>query len=381
MNRSLIQAIEGALDRALRFKRRKDVLLIAYNEIMFQFAYPIYRTLDDDTRIRFWFCAASPAFEPTLRRLKGKLRLRTIPRRWATLVKWDLILYPDHREGFRPECPKIYVGHGIHAGKLVKGTPYIFGPRSLDASGRIIYQKIFCQSEAVARQVEAFRPEFLSCVRVVGCLRADLLWEQHVDRIGFLRSMGLDADRRTVFFCSTWGPNSLVQSAGEALIREINLLGRDCNIILALHLMNYKDLPDNRVKVRELLQGVEAPRFHLASPDEDGGLSLLPLADILVTDTTSFGFFFPHYERPIIFYDIADNKYDPVGMLADLRRTAYVIREFRDLETHIEQCVAAFRPEVMRELSLRMVSHQGKSVERHREEILDSLGLEPQTEQ
>lgn len=370
-----VRLIQAALDGEMRLSRAKNLLFVVQNEIMFQCAHEISCALGADSRIRHWYCPVPQESSMDWPRLKRRYRIRTVSSRWARKAKWDLIIFPDHAGSFRPECPKIYAGHGIEGGKLLKGTTYVYGPRSKDAAGKIIYQKILCSSEHLRAQVHTAHPEFYPQVRVVGSLLADRLWQRTPDRDEMLGSMNLDVDKKTVFICSTWGPDSLIQTAGDAAVREINNLGIDHNIILSLHFLNYHGSPNDRVNVRHLLSSIQAKHCFVTKPDEDGGIFFLPLADFLITDTTSLGLYFPHYGRPIIYYDVPGVSLDPVGLAAELRRAAYVIGEFSDLSRHLTQCAAAFRPAVMRELSSKIVSFPGRAAERHRQEIYDTLGL------
>lgn len=377
MRTLVVKQVQRVLDLAARLTPTKNVLFVVHNEIMFQCAYEIDRAMGSDSRVKLWYCIVPPARATVWSRLKKQYQIRTVSHRLARKVKWDLIVFPDHSGAFRPECVKIYAGHGIESGKKVKGTTYVFGPRSVDVAGNQIYQKIFCTSEYIRAQVEGAHPEFSPRVRVVGSLLADRLWQQTPNREELLGSMSLDVERKTVFICSTWGPDSLVQAAGETLVAEIDRLGLDHNVILSLHYLNYEGSRHDRVNVDQMLSRIQAQHFYLTKPDEEGGIFLLPLADILVTDTTSLGLYFPQYARPIIFYDIPSVQLDPVGLAAELRRTAYVIRDLSGLEHHISRCAANFRPDSMRELSSRIVSYQGRAAERHKKEIYDSLGLDP----
>jgi hypothetical protein len=373
----VIQLVQWVLDRVIRLTPTKKVLFVVHNEIMFQCAHEIALALGSDSRVKLWYCFVPPDRLAVWSRLKKQYRIRTVSHRWARKIKWDLIVFPDHSGTFRPECVKIYAGHGIEGGKLVKGTTYVFGPRSMDAAGNYTYQKIFCSSEYIRAQVGAAHPEFSPLVRVVGSLLADRLGQHEPNREERFAAMNLDADRKTVFICSTWGPDSLIQAAGESLVREIDRLGADHNIILSLHYLNYVGSRHDRVNVHDLLSRIQAKHFYLTRPDEEGGIFFLPLADILVTDTTSLGLYFPRYARPIIFYDIPGVQLDPVGLAAELRRASYVIRDISGLERHIASCEEKFQPEAMRELSSRIVSYQGRAAERHKQEIYDSLGLGP----
>ncbi|MCK4882483.1 MAG: CDP-glycerol glycerophosphotransferase family protein [Candidatus Omnitrophica bacterium] len=362
----------------LGFKRKKDVLFVARNELTFDYTYIIYKHLTGDERLRVWFCLVSPKNFLDYAQIKKKFKLRTIAYEIARKLKWDLVMLPDHGPYFRDDCPKIYVNHGISSGKSKKGEHYIYSDRARGNDGRILYEKIFLTSNTLKEQVREHYPDFHECIAVVGSLCADEMME--VDRMAVRRDklagLGLSPEKKTAFIASSWGPHCLIQSEGERLIEEVNKLREEYNIILSIHLHNFHvESHYKGLDMKVLLGKLRKDNVCVLEPKQSTHL-LLPFSDILLTDMTSLSLYYPLLKRPVVFYDNRDVKYALSGLVPELREISFSVDDVSGLSSKFRKAEEEFDPAVMEEFSKKVFSFQGQAWERVSEEIHEILGLD-----
>jgi hypothetical protein len=370
--KKLFFGVEG---RILRLKKRKDVLFVINSENMFNQAYPLYQILADDPRIRCWFCYQKPARFEDLKALRRQYRLRWLPYTISKKIKWDLILFPDHGGYFRKDIKKIYMGHGISGGKIVDGHPYVFGPNSLDENGEVIYEKIFNSSEYAVSKISKCYPKFYPYIRVVGRLFVDQLLSYSEDqRKSEILRLKFEPGKKTIMLTSTWGPDSMIQQLGLDFVHAVEALRGSYNVIVSLHFLNFIPNSFKGLKMEELFRSPMAG-VHIVPPHESG-TRYLPLADLLVMDHTSLGFYYTVLQRPIIFYDNPQIRYAPNSLIFDLREVAYRVSDLSQIGTDIDRAFANFDSSKIQSLAYKTFSYQGQAKKRYLEEILDSLGLE-----
>jgi len=360
----------------LRFKKKKDILLIAHNEIMFSYIRGIYEGLRKDKFLRIWFCFVMPdRFSPgNIKMLKAKYGFRSVSYRLARFIKWDLIIYPDHSFYFRKECKKIYIEHGLYGGKKVGGDSYVFGRRSCDENNKIIYDKIFESSEFIKEQVREYYPRFYSRVKVVGSMIGESIQGYSKLRESVLESINLDPQRKTVMFCSSWGPASFIQSQGIDFIKKVPNIAQRYSVILSVHLNNFVEKYSGGVNWRDILSKVNSKNTFVLL-DRRESYRLLATADLLITDMTSLSLYYPILLRPIIFFDNPNVEYDPIGLIPELKKVAYVVKDIRNIEKNIQQAFDTFTPKAMEELNIKIISYLGNSWQRYAYEIYDCLSL------
>lgn len=376
MARELLKKIYLLLERyLLALKGKKDVLFIVENELMFKYAYEVYQRLSGDKRVRLWFCVVYPERFNDMSKMKKRFRARIVPYGLARRIKWDLILYPNHGPYFRPDCPKIYIGHGPGSGKAGRiKDHYVFGKYSLDGNGQVIYEKIFLAGEHAQKQVREHYPVFYPRVRVVGSLLGDRLVNAGAQNRVNSVAPNLDRGKKTVMLASSWGPHSLIQSQKNEIIKGVRNLAGEYNVVISLHPNNFNKIHFEGVDVGQLFSGVVHENVYIQKPGDDGHL-LLPVADVLVADMTSLGLYFPLLNRPIIFYDSPGQKYFPASLNQELMKVSHVTRDVSDLRPDVREALRSFDKGKMEELAGKIFSYRGRSWERYSYEIYESLGL------
>lgn len=365
-----------SIEHFLRLKRKKIILFVVRNEIMFSYAYEVYKLLENDVRLSLWFCFATPAQCIDLQKIKKRHRIRSIHYFFAKKINWDLILYPDHQQGFLEQCPKIYIGHGLNSGKLVDGQDYVFSKGAYDETGCMIYQKIFRHSEFVAQSLIQRYPQFKAKVKVVGSLTLDGLEAVTVDKDKELKLFNFDISKKTILIVSTWGAHSLIQSRGEEVLSELPDILKDYNVILSLHLNNFTNAYyRSAVDWKSAINAVEGiAGFYFVKPGESS-YRLLPLADLMVTDMTSLGLYYTILKRPIIYYKHPDERLGAGSLITELQKVAPVVNELKGLRSKIERGFKDFDVSRLDRFTQEVFSFYGQAWMRHKEEIYDSLSL------
>ena len=364
--------LEGWL---LKFKTRKDILFVIENELMFKYAYEVYQQLSGDKRVRLWFCVVYPERFNDVSEMKKRFKAGIVPYGLARRIKWDLILYPNHGPYFRNDCPKIYIGHGLGSGKVGRiKDHYVFGKYSLNGNGRVIYKKIFLAGEHVKEQVRKHYPVFYPHVKVVGSLLGDRLVNADIQNSVRSTAPNLDRGKKTVMLASSWGPHSLIQSQKNKIARGVRNLAGEYNVVISLHPNNFNKIHFEGVDLAQLFSEMEHENVHIQKPGDDGHL-LLPFADVLVTDMTSLGLYFPLLNKPIIFYDSPGQEYFPDSLNQELRKASHVTRDVSDLRSDVREALKNFDKEKMEGLAERTFSYRGRARERYSYEIYESLGL------
>ena len=365
-----LYAIEDIL---LGCKTRKDVLLVARHRILYNYARELHEILRAETGLRLWVCFPFPQNYQAgeISRLKRADGIRTVPYAIARFFRWDLILFPGHGPGFRQDCRRIFTGHGLMAGKTVENSHYVFGYRSL-RNQKISYDRIFCASDYVKSGVRELYPRFHDHTRVVGDLFIDQLAAGREKNVALLRARGLDPARKTIMVVSTWGPDSFAEQLGPAFLDKVPSLARQYNLVIAFHLLNFSKASRIRDNWQELLRAVSTRRVCYLEPGENP-FGLLAQADLLLTDNSNLGLYFPLLERPVIYYDNPDVEHAPLSLARELRNVAHVINDVSDLETDIRTAFDNFDSSRMRALAMKISSRRGRAAQRYREEIMETL--------
>ncbi|MBF0522912.1 MAG: CDP-glycerol glycerophosphotransferase family protein [Candidatus Omnitrophica bacterium] len=363
----------------LRLKKKKDILFVVINRTMFSYVRPIYERLKEDKRLRLWFLFYRPErFKPEdLEQIKRKYFLKTVNKFMANYFKWDLVVYPDHGFNVRKDCLKIYVGHGAGGGgkAFEAGESYVYGSRSKNIKGEIIYSKIFVGSENELARVKRCYPEFHSRVRVVGNLLLDEMDKYISLKSEIFKDAGLDFSRKTVMIVSTWGSDSLIQSFGLEMIKKIPKLAEKYNVVLTIHHNNYVKEYSGGIDWEQKLKAIEHKNVFVLYERRDP-FFLLANADILISDITSLSLYFPHLLRPMILLYNSDIKCEKENIFEKTKANAYLINNVDNLETDIEKAFSQFDKAKMFSFAQSIFSYQGQAWKRYKAELYDSLSLD-----
>lgn len=361
----------------LKYKKKKDILFVIRNKLMLSYARAIYERLEDDNRLRLWICLYKPcdADDEEIKALKVKNNPRCISYLLARYIKWDLIIFPDHKPVFRTDCHKIFVDHSLCSGRTVNGDAYEFGKRARDRSGNVIYNKIFVASHFIADGVKNHYSEVYPYIRVVGNLFLDKLIETQSKKTKIFKEINLDQNRATIMIASTWTKHSLIHNLGQELITKLPELASQYNIIISAHYNNYCFKYPESLDWRKILGEINLKNVYVTEPGAEP-YRYLSQADLLIMDITSLGLYFPFFCKPIIFWENVNFELEPVNLIDELRKAAYVVNNIFDLDSIINNAILNFDEEKMSILSNKISSYLGESEKRFKEEIYESILLE-----
>lgn len=370
----LLLAIERKI---LKFKTKKDILLIVPNEIMYAYTKPIYDRLAGDRRIRPWFCFCSPhRFRKRNLAAIRKEKLRTIPVRIARHLKWDLILYPVHRRRFRADCKKIYIDHSMHMGKAANGESYKYGRHTRDKNNNLTYDKIFAASDHEKQLISKSHPQHYPTVKVVGSLLADSLLASVGRKEKILESLNFDAARKTIMIASSWGPHCFAQNLGPKFIENLPALLEKYNVIFSIHQCNFLRKCSPQIDFTAVIRNARYANCRISSNNAES-IDLLLAADLLITDHTSLGLYYLLLGRPIIFYENANVEYTPGAMFFEFRKAAHVIHDIDSIKEDILQAFDEYDKEKIEFVASQACSHRNNAWQRYEHEIYEMLLLEP----
>jgi len=214
-------------------------------------------------------------------------------RPWAPWQWWDLIILADHLPlVFPPMDNAVLMSHGlVRAGRAPRGS-YFYDRRRMVLNGRLVYATVCDPSERTAVEAPRFVPEVAGRVTVTGDLR--------VDRMLRCAATAPAGERPRLLVMSTWGSDSLFETAGPALFDELSDLHRSGAV--AVTVTCHPNLLEPSTSLRDwppLLYALSRSGVEVVDPS-DPWEPVLAAADVVLTDHTSLGATFAVLRRPII---------------------------------------------------------------------------------
>ncbi|MGH9308090.1 MAG: CDP-glycerol glycerophosphotransferase family protein [Vicinamibacterales bacterium] len=362
------------IDRRLsRRSDRRRILVDARTPVNFTMVAPVFRAMERDPRISFYFTATEEPgqMDRIYREAPG---VRTIHPRRASLLKFDAYVVSDFMWApLLRETARVQVFHGV-------GGKYGF-----DAPDRSMreWHRLFFVNERRLRNfiacgaVDADSP----AIRLVGMPKVDCLVDGTFDRRAVLISLGLDPALPTVLYAPTWSPASSLNAMGVDLVRA--LAEMPINLIVKLHDRSrdprerYSGAIDWVARLQPYLaagRGVIAPG-HDISP-------YLVAADLMITDHSSAGFEFLLRDRPIVrihrpqLLALANIHPDYVSLLASVSESTH---DPADVLAAVERALASpdARREARRQVAAYLFYQPGSATARSIRELYDVIELEP----
>jgi len=314
--------------RSQRFwnPEHRRVLIDAWLPMQFSMIAPIYRRLQQDCRIQFFFTSTTRPHDASRIFAEAAAGIEIITARHAALMKFDAYLAADFIwASLQRGTTRIQTFHGV-AGKY--SNVYDRPDRSVREWDRLFFiNQRRLNNFVAARAIDADSP----AIRLVGMPKADCLVDGSFRRDTILESLGLDPSRRTVLYAPTWSPYSSLNQMGEELVSQLGRAGY--SVLVKLH-DNSRD-PDPRNSggtnwVHRLMPILRTSGGHLA---ELGTIApYMVAADVMISDHSSAGFEYLLLDRPLIRIDmpelIARTNIPPeyVALLMDASATARDVR-------------------------------------------------------
>ena len=370
---TLLRGIRGLDKRLSRRSDRRRILVDARTPVNFTMVAPVYRAMQADPRVEFYFTASEePARITAIYHEAQGIRLIT-PRR-AALIRFDAYLASDFMWAtLLRDTARIQVFHGV-GGKYGFDAP----DRSMREWHRLFFVNERRLQNFVARgAVDADSP----AIRLVGMPKVDCLVDGTFSRDHVLQALGLDPAKRTVLYAPTWSPASSLNAIGVELLEALGRM--PVNVIMKLHDRSrdlrprYSGGVDWAAKLQPLLvpdRGVLAPG-HDISP-------YLVAADLMITDHSSAGFEFLLGDKPIVrihrphLIELASIHPDYVALLASVSRS---VDDLPGALAAVEEGLAdpGAHSDARRRVAAELFYKPGTATSRSVTELYDVLELEP----
>jgi len=369
----------------MKLKKRKDILLMVHNELMFSYCILFYKLLTKDKRFRLWFCFDRPSLisKDKIKELKSNYGFKTISYPMAKYLRWDLALYPDHYGWLRKAVKKIYVSHGIEF--LDRSLcPYSFDQKyTLDKENNLVYDQLFVTSELIKKRAALINGRLRASLRNVGSLMYDDLYALVKNQEG----SNTKSPKKSIFIMSTWGNSSLLQSQGEILFDQMGILSEKYTIKFSIHPNNLIKEYSNDIDWTKKMK--DAERKYGIEPilGPSGWKASFTQTDVIITDNTSLHFYFLLLNKPMILLNHKNGPFEPDAdrlivnaYLEDVNNIvkdyAYVVDSLSNIESKINYAME-YHDEARAKKALdKIVNYLGNSKQKAYSEICSILDIE-----
>ncbi|MFT5522668.1 MAG: hypothetical protein ACI9G1_002758 [Pirellulaceae bacterium] len=361
---------------------RRRVLLVYYNKLTARYVKHVAEILKDDPRVELVVTRA-----PFVDREsevddfddQQSFNIPHIPFVHALTKWWDLVVFADHYPAvmFHPSIPKVFVTHGMFAGRRFGDINYVYGRRAVSADGSPMFTRMFAAGELERQCVRDINPSLMSRVAVTGDILADELILRQPSRSQIREQLQLGADERVVMLMSSWGPDSLIQKHGSRFFEEAAALSETYRLVLSIHPNNWtRKIESDRSWLSALRRCEELGVTLVSGIDWQ---DYVIAADLFVADYTSLGLYASLMNRPMVMVPFDVAQFTPGSPIVHLSKLVETCGDMAQLEASIckafnEDITASWR---RAEFADSLVSHPGSSVSRIAEETYRVLNLEP----
>jgi len=360
--------------------KKKRILLVANNSLMFDYVNHLRRLVDSDSRLSFVITAPSKTeFGSFAERCRSENLSRSGYLR-SRLLPWDLIVFADHwiAPSFDPASKKLLVNHAISGGKIVHGLPYRYNPDLINyPDGRRLYDRIFEASQEICNRVLAHQPDLTDVIAVVGDLRADQLLAMQADREEIRQRLGFEKSEIVVLVQSTWGP-SIMESMGRELIAQCRRLTKQnrYRFILSTHPKHWSGAYAEKHPWGKFLLGQEGDDFVIAKPEDDWA-PLMIASDITLTDHTSLAVTYALLGKPMLYVALPEAKLVEQFPVWKLSRVLPQLSEPETLEADLQKALTQFPADEVAAIAAEIVAYPGEAANRMTKHFYELLNLSP----
>jgi CDP-glycerol glycerophosphotransferase (TagB/SpsB family) len=353
---------------------KRRILIDARTPVHYTMFAPVHTAMQDDDRVRFYFCASEePSRAASIFHEAGE-GARLIGPAAAALTKFDAYVTSDftwtrllHRT-----C-RIQMFHGV-GGKYGFDAP----TESLRSWHRLFFVNRRRLNNCIASgALDADSP----AIRLIGMPKVDVLVDGSLSRAAVLTSLGLAPDRPTVLYAPTWSPASSLNKLGVALVQRLREL--PVNVIVKLHDRSCDPRPqysggiDWRAALRPHL--VEGSAVLATAADI---CPYLAASDVMVTDHSSAGFEYLLRDRPLVrihvpeLIALANIHKDYVQLLADVSEST---SDVDDTVAAVARALAdpTARSATRRAAAADLFHEPGTATARCAEALYEAIDLDP----
>lgn len=385
--RAMIRASVMALVRPVVALRRRDrsrrrLLFACGHELQAHYLAEIWDILKSDSRLDFRLLM------PYVERRTGEfdeirrvLPLQEIHSFWARVGQWDLVVLADHLLADLAASARrriIRISHGF-PGKRVGGQLYAFGPRAHTRNGRIRYTRMFVPSETVKQWAVRMDPAFEDVVTVVGSASDDKMLAKASHRAEYRHRFGFKPDDIVVFAMGTWGPHSLFQQMGDAILTRARELQGQFRFILSVHPIEHRPKPAGERVWGDYVREQSKDGFIIREPWEDW-VPYMIASDIILADHTSLALHGVLLGRPFVYCPVPDELVEAGTVIRQIRDISPTIRaDASNLRQALLEASDNYPLDKLPEIATQMNSCPHRAADRIREEVYEQLQLPPST--
>jgi hypothetical protein len=299
-----------------------------------------------------------------------KIPLISLPQ--ALCVPWDIIIFADHNNTrwFHPDIPKILYGHGLTSGKSHgPGGSWAYGQNALDRKGKPFYEVMFIESSYYQAITLRENPVLNGRLVVIGSVMADKLIALEQKRDTVRQDLGIQPDERVFIVFSTWGPCSLIQRFGLALLDQISEIAGDYKIYFIIHPLNDREeFPHKNVIWESLAEFKRKGIAERVNPSQSW-FPYLAAADVVLTDHTSLLLYYTLLEKPIFFVPLEAQALTPESLIWKFYKLQGLYNPNKALAVQLETVIQEFPAQEHRNLVMLQLDERGKARERIQIEI------------
>lgn len=351
---------------------------------MAEYLADVWELLKDNKNIRSHLLDSSDKWEAdrpdTQEYIRKTLPIPLLRSRWVARMHWDLIITADHARADlvdKKRCPTLRVPHGP-VSISVAGS-YTYGMYAFDEQDCPRYTEIFESSEYIRDTVTAANPALQGVIAVVGNLHDDEMLALAKQRDEIRSRMGFTSDDKVVMVLGAWGPKSLYNTMGDAVLEQVHALKDEFRFILNVHPHAYRPQPSGGRVWGEYLRTQREYGFIVREPDEDW-MPYLVACDIILTDYTSLALRAALLDKPAVYVPIPEDDYFlsedcPVRRLYEL--SPVIKEDASDLGDRLHQALDDYPLDKLKRLASQINSYPGQSRQRILKELYSLLKLPP----
>ena len=220
-------------------------------------------------------------------------------------------------------------------------------------------------------------PNFKDVVSVVGDPFEEKIRKLKLERRKILEELNVGKTNILVMVLSTFGPYSLFEHCGIAIIEAMEKCDPKYIFALCPHPNLYRQKLPGRITWGDYVRRLKGDRFIIVEPDSDK-LSLIAVADVILTDYTSLALKAVGHDIPFVFTPFRDycvSKNSIISKVRDLSPT--ISSDASDLSEKLEEVLTSFPHEKVREIAKELNPHRGECFAIMKNEIYDLLMMQP----
>jgi len=210
----------------------------------------------------------------------------------------------------------------------------------------------------------------------IGMPRLDCVANNELSREEIFKDLNIDPKLKTILYAPTWRGIQKVNlsSIPDMGIKICKSVGDNFNFIFKPHpnVEAYDEFPEAMKKIERYIKTHQNSVFPDSSTDI---IPLMHISDVLITDFSTVGIEYLAFDKPILFADHLDDKYnDPNLVEVWIREAGEIIMDPREFKKMIKTCLdnPSEKSEIRRKLrDYFFYSLDGKATERAAKVILD----------